>query len=148
MGTWYWLSVGIVLCIAEMLIGSNFFLLWSGLAAMIQSVILIFVPDLAWEYQLLLFSGLSMTLVWISFKYGLRRQSVSEKTALNERAQRWIGHRFVLETDVYAHQNSKVWLSGVPWQVTANQDYSAGQLVQVVCAQESVLWIEPVDQAR
>jgi membrane protein implicated in regulation of membrane protease activity len=56
---WYWWILAGILLIIEVS-APSFFFLWLTIAAAITGFVLLAVPDLGWEYQLLIFSSLSI----------------------------------------------------------------------------------------
>lgn len=65
---WYWFIFGMLLILAELLIPS-FTLFWFGLAGLCVAVLLIFLPDLAFSLQLLLWALASIVFTILWFKY-------------------------------------------------------------------------------
>ena len=93
---YYWLILGMLLILAEMLVPS-FTLLWFGLAGLLVGLLLLLVPDLDLSYQLLIwaFSSIGFTLLWFKYfkplmvdrtKAGISREAVTGETGIVIRA--------------------------------------------------------------
>jgi len=65
---WHWLVFGLTLIIIELFTWSTF-LLWIGMSSVMVGIVLKLYPDLLWQFQLLLFSGLSIMSVFLAKKY-------------------------------------------------------------------------------
>jgi hypothetical protein len=65
---WHWWILAGVLLIIE-IAAPSFFFLWLSIAAGITGLALLAVPDLGWEYQILLFSGLSIISLTVFKRY-------------------------------------------------------------------------------
>jgi len=89
---WYWLIFGMLLILAEMLVPS-FTLFWFGLAGLAVAVLLVFLPDLAFSLQLLLWAlgSIVFTLLWFKYfkptmidrtKAGVSKEAVTGETGM------------------------------------------------------------------
>lgn len=65
---WHWLLAGLALCGLEIL-APSFFIIWFGLSACIVSGLVLLFPDLTLSTQLLVFSGISVSLTLLWFKW-------------------------------------------------------------------------------
>ena len=90
---YYWLIVGMLLLLGEMLLPS-FTLLWFGLAAMLTGLLLLVMPDLGLSLQLL-FWALASIVMWFKFfkptmtdktKAGISKEAVTGETGIVIRA--------------------------------------------------------------
>lgn len=95
---YYWLILGMLLILSEMLVPS-FTLLWFGLAALLTGLLLLLVPDLDLSYQLLVWalSSIGFTVLWFKYfkptmidktKAGISREAVTGETGLVIKAPR------------------------------------------------------------
>jgi len=89
---YYWLILGMLLILSEMLVPS-FTLLWFGLAALLTGLLLLLVPDLDLSYQLLVWalSSIGFTVLWFRYfkptmidktKAGISREAVTGETGI------------------------------------------------------------------
>ena len=96
---WHWWVLGVVLLILEVFAPGAFFL-WLALAAGIVGLVVMMIPAMAWEAQLLLFALLSVA----SFLLGrlwLRRHPIeTDLPTLNRRGEQYVGRVFTLEEPV------------------------------------------------
>lgn len=63
---WYWLILGVGLCILEMLL-PTFAALWFGVAAIVVAFLLWLIPAMSLTVQIILWLALSLVCVWIWF---------------------------------------------------------------------------------
>ncbi len=89
----FWLSLGGMLLIAEML-GAGGYLLWSGIAAVIVGILVWLIP-FSWVFQGLLFSVLTVVTAFVWW-YWLNKMSKPQQGRLNQRDQQMIGLRATL----------------------------------------------------
>ncbi len=89
---YYWLILGMLLILGEMLVPS-FTLLWFGLAALLTGLLLLVIPDLGLSYQLLIWalSSIGFTVLWFKYfkptmidktKAGISREAVTGETGI------------------------------------------------------------------
>ena len=93
----FWLTLGGLLLAAEML-GSNGYLLWSGVAGVVTGLLTWAIP-LSWEWQGTLFAVLTLLAAWLWSKW-LRKRMMQQRPAdaqLNQRGQQLVGRRFTLD---------------------------------------------------
>jgi membrane protein implicated in regulation of membrane protease activity len=64
---WHWIVLGIALVLLELAVPA-FFLVWFGAAALIVGIVLLAVPALGFEWQILVWVAFSLALVWLWFK--------------------------------------------------------------------------------
>jgi membrane protein implicated in regulation of membrane protease activity len=65
---WHWIVLGIGLMLIEIVLPS-FTALWFGAAAVVVGIILFFLPEMSVSAQLILWTVLSVILVWLWFRY-------------------------------------------------------------------------------
>ena len=130
----FWLTLGGLLLAAEML-GSNGYLLWSGVAGVVTGLLIWAIP-LSWEWQGTLFAVLTLLAAWLWSKW-LRKRMRQQRPAdaqLNQRGQQLVGHRFTLDS---ALENGRghVRVGDSSWPVLADEDLAAGCKVEVVAVE-------------
>ncbi|EPG3108427.1 NfeD family protein [Klebsiella aerogenes] len=130
----FWLTLGGLLLAAEML-GSNGYLLWSGVAGVITGLLTWAIP-LSWEWQGTLFAVLTLLAAWLWSKW-LRKRMRQQRPAdaqLNQRGQQLVGRRFTLDS---ALENGRghVRVGDSSWPVLADEDLAAGCKVEVVAVE-------------
>ncbi|HDS2647627.1 NfeD family protein [Klebsiella aerogenes] len=130
----FWLTLGGLLLAAEML-GSNGYLLWSGVAGVVTGLLTRAIP-LSWEWQGTLFAVLTLLAAWLWSKW-LRKRMRQQRPAdaqLNQRGQQLVGRRFTLDS---ALENGRghVRVGDSSWPVLADEDLAAGSKVEVVAVE-------------
>ncbi|SFX19770.1 hypothetical protein SAMN03097705_1964 [[Enterobacter] aerogenes] len=130
----FWLTLGGLLLAAEML-GSNGYLLWSGVAGVVTGLLTWAIP-LSWEWQGTLFAVLTLLAAWMWSKW-LRKRMRQQRPAdaqLNQRGQQLVGRLFTLDS---ALENGRghVRVGDSSWPVLADEDLAAGSKVEVVAVE-------------
>ncbi|MDB5509474.1 MAG: Inner rane protein YbbJ [Hyphomicrobiales bacterium] len=139
---WTWLIVGLLLCAGEA-VAPGLFLLWIGLAALANGVLLIALPlDLPW---LLLSFGFFTALFVLAGSrfYGSRDETSSDAPFLNRRAAALVGREARLQ-EAIVDGFGLVRIDDTVWRV-AGPDLPAGARVRVVglARDGAVLDVEP-----
>lgn len=135
---WFWLTLGGLLLIAEML-GTNGYLLWSGIAAVAVGLVRWLTP-FSWEGQGLLFALLTLLAVGIWYRWLARRQR--KPSTLNQRGAQMIGMQLTL-SDSLVNGLGHVQIGDSSWRVQAASDLPAGTQVTVVALEGITLRITP-----
>ena len=128
-----------VLLILEM-IAPGIFLMWFGLAAAATGLI-VFRYDVAWQWQLIWFCGLSLVTVLVVNRYLLKHPLESEQPLLNERGAQLIGRSFDL-VDPIVNGRGSVSVGDTIWRVKG-PELAAGTRITVVGVDGTVLKVEP-----
>ncbi len=139
---WHWLGAGVMFVALEILMPGTFFL-WMGISAGILGILVLLVPTLSWELQLLLFAIFSVASV-VLWRLRLRMHPTpSENENLNQRAKQYQGRTFILREPI-VDGAGKIYVDDSRWHVTG-PDLGAGTKVKVVSANGSTLIVEPQD---
>lgn len=139
---WHWWIFAVALIIIEIL-APSFFALWMGIAAFFTGLVLLLIPDLGWEYQLMLFAVLSVFSIVLWRRYYLNNPIVSDQPNLNRRGEQYIGRIVTLQSPI-VDGVGKIRLDDSSWKVEG-PDCAAGQKVRIVSLQNVVFAVEPVD---
>jgi len=145
---WYWLAAGVLLMIAEVFV-PGVTLLWLGIAATVTGLILIFLPNLALEFQGLIFAVLAVVSVVVGrMVYRAGNETPTDHPTLNLRAQQYVGQVFRLNAEPEDGRAS-VRIGDTVWNVMLKGDAAAhsGDHVRGVGAEGAVLVVEPVTPA-
>ncbi|HTI95604.1 MAG TPA: NfeD family protein [Rudaea sp.] len=135
-----WWLLALVLIGAE-LMAPGFFMLWIGMAAAALGVVLIFVPQMSFGMQAVVFAVFAVISCYVYWRFVRHAMSeVSDQPRLNRRAEQYIGRRFVLETAIVngqgkARVGDSLWLAEGP-------DLPAGSPVEVVGVDGSTLKVK------
>lgn len=137
---WHWLALALVLIIIEMIAPTAVFL-WFGVAAGVVGLLLLVVPTLAWQAQLVLFSVLSIgsLLAWRSYA---KKHPPADNNypTLNKRGDDLIGRVFTLDEGI-VNNYGKLRVDDTMWKIRGT-DASAGARVKVTAVDGTVLVVE------
>lgn len=112
-------------------VAPGFFFLWMGIAALLVGLVLILLPELTWNYQLLLFALLSVGSI-VVWQLRLRRHPTrSEDPLLNRRGHQYIGRVFTLDAPA-VNGYGKIRVDDSTWRVLVEQDCPAGTRLRIV----------------
>ena len=136
---WHWGILAVVLMAAEMLVPGTQ-LMWLGIAAGIVGIVLIPLPDLAWQVQWVLFAVLSVTAV-VCWRLWLRRHPTeTEQPALNRRGEQYVGRTFTLAEPI-KNGEGRLHVDDTMWKIRGD-DTQAGVRIRVTGADGTILTIE------
>ena len=138
---WHWWILAGILLIIEVA-APSFFFLWLSVAAGITGLALLAVPDLGWEYQILLFSGLSIISLTLFKRYQHAHPVTTDQPALNRRGEQYIGRTFTLEEPISNH-TGVIRVDDSTWRITG-ADLPSGTTITVVGVDGVILKVEPV----
>lgn len=93
---WYWLAFGIVLMLIEVLVPGVLFL-WLGAAAIVTGLILLGIPDMGWQLQLVVFAILSVVSVFAGRRYVYTNPEPTDHPTLNRRGENLVGQHYTLD---------------------------------------------------
>lgn len=135
----FWLALGGLLLVAEMLGGAGY-LLWSGVAAVLTGLISwIFSIDWAWQGSLFAIATVISAWLWWLWSHRCQTNGVP---SLNQRNQQLIGQRFCLDQTLINGRGHQRIADG-SWPVQANTDLTAGTEVQITAINGITLQIQP-----
>ena len=138
---WHWWILAGVLLIIEVA-APSFFFLWLSIAAGITGLVLLAAPELGWEYQILLFSGLSVLSLTAFKRYQRANPVISDQPALNRRGEQYIGRTFTLAEPI-KNNSGVISVDDSTWRITGT-DLPSGTTVRVVGAEGTILKVEPL----
>ena len=138
---WHWWILGLMLAVVELLAPGTFFL-WFGLAAGVTGLILLVLPGLDLNFQLIAFAVLSVAAVFAGRSVMRRQNRLRTQGSLNRRGEQYVGRVFTVEQAIVNGRGSirvddSIWRAEGP-------DTAAGETVRVVKAGSSVLRVERV----
>ena len=138
---WHWWILAGILLIIEVA-APSFFFLWLSVAAGITGLVLLAVPELGWQYQILVFSCLSVISLTLFKRYQRANPVVTDQPTLNRRGAQYIGRTFTL-TEPIVNQSGVIHVDDSTWRIKGN-DLPAGTTVKVVGSDSVVLEVEAV----
>ncbi|MEJ1342757.1 MAG: NfeD family protein [Candidatus Sedimenticola sp. (ex Thyasira tokunagai)] len=136
---WQWWVLAVFLIILEVFSPGAFFL-WMGVSAGVVGLVLMLVPGLDWEFQVLSFAVFSVISV-IAWRFVLKSNpTATDQPALNRRGEQYLDRVFTLETPVINGQG-RIRVDDTTWKIHG-PDCPAGSRVQVVGVDGVVLRVE------
>jgi hypothetical protein len=126
---WYWWILGLVLLILEVFAPGAFFL-WMGISAGLVGLISWLFPGLSSEWQLLIFSVISVITV-VGWRAYLRKNPVeTDQPALNRRGEQYLNRVFTLDEPI-VNGVGRIRVDDTTWRIQGD-DTEAGNKVRVV----------------
>ncbi|HGJ5877316.1 MAG TPA: NfeD family protein [Arsenophonus sp.] len=136
----FWLSLGGLLLVAEML-GAGGYLLWSGIAAVIVGILVWIIP-FCWAFQGMLFSVLTVVAAFVWW-YWLNKMSKPQQGMLNQRDQQMIGLRATL-IEPTNNGYSRVSVADGSWRIYCSIELSEGTEVEIISIDGNTLNVKPI----
>jgi inner membrane protein len=137
---WFWLTLGLVLGTAEILV-PGFFLIWLAGAAMVVGIVMLVLP-LPIAAQVGLFAILSVVFVYGAKRWLVRNPIESIDPKLNNRSARLVGE-IVTVVEAIANNNGRVKVGDSVWSVSG-PDAGIGTQVRITGGDGSRLIVEPL----
>ncbi len=137
---WFWLSLGLILGVAEM-VAPGFFLMWLGLAALTVGVLDYFLP-ITVAYQVAMFAVLSVLAVFAGKKFLQQNPIESDDPQLNDRGARLKGE-IVTVVEAISNGHGRVKVGDSVWSARGANAIEGSQ-VRVTGADGAVLLVEAV----
>lgn len=138
---WHWVVLAAALFLLEMLIVTGF-LLGLALAAVVMALLVLLLPALAWDWQILSF-GVLAVLITVGYRRYFRRvNEATDNPLLNDRAAQMVGKMFVLGVDLDG--TGADMLGDTRWTLRCNGRLPKGTRVRVAGVDGMVLSVEEV----
>lgn len=139
---WSWWILAIALLVLEAFAPGTFFM-WMGIAAGVVGLLLLLMPGIGWEYQIVLFAALSVASIAIWRQYFRKHPVQTDQPALNRRGEQYIGRTFTLAEPIVNGQG-KIRVDDTSWKVLG-EDAAAGSRVRVAGVDGVQLKVESID---
>ncbi|WP_455209502.1 NfeD family protein [Kaarinaea lacus] len=140
---WHWWVLGIVLIILELFAPGAFFL-WMGIAAGLVGLILVIAPDMAWQYQLIVFAVISVVSIAIWRGYLNKHPTPTDRPTLNMRGEQYVGRTFTLSAPI-VNGVGKIKVDDTMWKIEGS-DCDTGARVKVTKTDGAVLKVEIINE--
>lgn len=140
---WHWWILGVALLALEVMAPGTFFM-WMGISAGVVGLMLLVLPSMGWEYQLLFFAIFSIASIFLWRRYFKRHPVVSDHPTLNLRGAQYVGRTFTLSEPI-VNGHGKVRVDDSTWKISGS-DCEAGSKVKVVDVDGVVFKVEVVDE--
>ena len=139
----YWITLGGLLLVVELLSGSGF-LLFFGISAWVVAILPWLVPMTDLNTQFVVFAILAVltALCW-KLIIQKRRFLNSDKPFLNKRANQLIGQQFTLHSAI-TQGTGRIKIGDSIWQVKCQSDLPVGASITVVRIEGAVLVVRPM----
>jgi membrane protein implicated in regulation of membrane protease activity len=137
---WHWWIFAFVLAIMEIIVPGAFFI-WFGLSSLVTGVVLLAIPSLGWEWQLVFWVvlGLATVIGWRLWVHAHPNQS-EDNNSLNRRGQQYMGRVLELDEPIINGQG-KAKLGDTVWRVSG-PELGRGHKVKVVGTNGTILVVE------
>ncbi|HIE0659213.1 MULTISPECIES: NfeD family protein [unclassified Providencia] len=137
---WFWLCLGGLLLIGELL-GTAGYLLWSGIAAVLVGVIVWALPFIGWEWQGISFAIFTVVSA-VLWRNWLRNKQKNKADNVNQISHQLIGVKGRLLSDT-EEGFSRVRLADGSWRVYSDTPLSANTEVVVIAVDGITLQVKP-----
>jgi membrane protein implicated in regulation of membrane protease activity len=143
MDYWQWWTVGGVLMVIEVF-APGFVFMWLGVSAIVTGFLVLALPGLAWQWQLLAFACLAVASAvgWLVYR---RRHPPppTDQPNLNRRGDRYVGRTATLVTPI-VNGVGRAELGDTTWSVIG-PDLPAGARVRITGSRGTRLEVQPAD---
>ncbi len=137
---WWWWIAAIVLLVTEVVIPGTFFL-WLAISAGVVGLLLLLLPDITPQIQLLIFAALAVASVVLWQFVSRRRRRSEDVTTLNRRSAQYVG-RVVDIVEPVRNGMGRARVGDTLWTVEG-PDMPAGARARVTGARGTRLTVEP-----
>ena len=138
LGHWHWWILAAALIILEVFAPGAFFL-WLGISAGVVGGLVYLSPDIEWEYQVLIFSVLSVISIIIWRKFFRGKAADTDQPNLNRRGEQYVGRVFTLDEPV-SDGMGKIRVDDSTWKIRG-ENCPVGTQVEVTGVDGTILQI-------
>lgn len=128
-GHWHWWTFAVGLLVLEMLAPGTFFL-WPAVVAAALGIVVWIFPQIGFEFQLFIFSVVSIVSVIAGRYYLVKHPPTSDQPFLNQRGSEYVGHTLTL-TEAIKNGTGRIRIGDSSWRIEG-PDSPAGTLVEVI----------------
>ncbi len=139
---WNWWELALVFLVIELL-APGFFFLWMAASSFVTGCLLLLMPFMGQEFQLSIFSVLSVVAIGVWKFYGKKHPIATDHPLLNKRGDQYIGRVFSLYKPI-ENGEGKIKVDDSIWKVHG-QDCEINTKVRVVATRGTVFDVERVD---
>jgi len=138
---WHWFILAVLLFVLEVFAPGAIFM-WIAIAAAVMGLIMSLFTGITWEYQILIFSILSVASLFVWQKFAVKDKAETDQPQLNKRGRQYIGRQFTLEEPI-VNQYGRIRVDDTTWKIHG-VDCDAGTSVNVTDVNGAVLEVELV----
>ncbi len=139
---WYWWVIALILLVVEIL-APGFFFLWMAISGFITGALVLLIPVISIDVQVLVFSLLSVVTIILWKFYGKKYSITSDHPLLNKRGNQYIGRVFSLYEPI-KNGEGKIKVDDSIWKVHG-EDCDITTRVKVIAVRGTVFEVEKVD---
>lgn len=139
---WYWWVIALVLLVVEIL-APGFFFLWMAVSGFITGAMVLLIPAISMNMQVLVFSVMSVVAIMVWKFYGKKHPIESDHPLLNKRGDQYIGRVFSLYEPIKNGQG-KIKVDDSIWKVRG-EDCNIDIRVKVIAVRGTVFEVEKID---
>jgi hypothetical protein len=139
---WHWMILGLALAVVEVMAPGTFFL-WLGIAAGLTGLLVLVIPDIGWQIQLIAFGVLSIAIVVAWRTYQRRHPTISDDSTLNRRGEQYVGRVFTL-VEAIVNGRGTVKVGDSLWRADG-PDLPVGARVKVTGVAGTILRVEKAE---
>ncbi|CAC9602606.1 hypothetical protein [uncultured Gammaproteobacteria bacterium] len=138
---WQWWILAVILVIVELFV-PTFFALLVAIAAFVTGIALFLIPNMQWEYQVLIFAILSVVIVVVWRYFHDKNPTETDEPLLNRRGEQYVGRVITLKTPIEDGQG-KVQVDDSTWKVEG-EDCPIGTKVKLISVDNVIFKVEIV----
>ncbi|MBO4556977.1 MAG: NfeD family protein [Elusimicrobiales bacterium] len=135
---WFWLSLGLILVIIEMILPGVFFL-WFGIGAFATGIIAFLIKGIAIKYLMAIFGILSLISVFLGRR--IIKPSVEQKNGLNDGNSKYAG-KIVKAESSFENGSGRVIMGDTVWEAECPDPVKEGDPLKVTALKDAVLIVE------
>jgi membrane protein implicated in regulation of membrane protease activity len=139
---WNWWVLALILLVVELL-APGFFFLWMAASGFVTGCLLLLMPAIGTELQILIFSVLSVVAISAWKLYGKTHSIATDHPLLNKRGNQYIGRVFSLYKPI-ENGEGKIKVDDSIWKVHG-EDCDCNTKVKVVAIRGTVFDVEKVE---
>lgn len=136
---WHWFVLAALLGVIEILAPGVFFL-WLAVSAAFTGILLLIIPGMGEATQIIVFSILSVSLIYFAWKYLKKAVLTSDQPLLNQRNAQHVGKLFTLSEKI-ENGTGRITIGDSSWKVEG-PDMPEGTQIRVIGFDGAVLKVE------
>ena len=139
---WYWWVIALVFLVVEIL-APGFFFLWMAISGFVTGALVLLIPVISMDVQVLVFSLLSVVTIILWKFYGKKYSITSDHPLLNKRGNQYIGRVFSLYEPI-KNGEGKIKVDDSIWKVHG-EDCDITTRVKVIAVRGTIFEVEKLE---
>lgn len=144
---WHWLAAGFGLLVIEVFL-PGVVMMWFGLGALVVGLVLLLIPTLGFELQLLIFAVVSVATLVVGRAYVAKRLRAEDHPKLSRRGAQMIGQVLILDEKTQRGRGRQR-VADSTWTIAVDppsgDDLPKGAKVEVVAVKGVTLQVKAVE---